>query len=971
LARCAPISEYDRAYDQYIVEHNFFRLSIDGKVLLIAVNRAGDITMQDDVALCVADLRKFEFYGKVRDAVPVQIGPFSDVYYSDSGVIVVSATVSSTTNLLVWSSIDDLLAAQYASAKEMSLEAPGNGIPFNSLWGATFMDCVHPDSSEPHFLVVIENSMWPAPNQTNRARFHAFKPLTGTPTEWPKSTRPIEIDAPFFSWYTYFTDMDPVWFTKHHDPTCTWITDAVGHYNLNASALFHEVPPLLGDSTTSIDARHQEQPFKDSLGLECDVLVRAFPIDSDGHAIGLRNQEMMILDYTDNFAIQRYIPNYVLFTPFAVTGVETVAIVQPDSNFFWSPTGLGSRIILDRPRFGGFHLPSPKYLIPDLKGSNLFSFADDGLAMWTPTYSVSSRSPIVTSNYPCNTDYQLPFLSHTATWTAYICVTNTEDVPVEFSFKEVLLVNVKASQTPMPLEKLIGSEQLFEWVEFETTKSSWLAVWSQVDFNTSRTLIVDIYCLQSTTPTLTQKLQKHTNRPIQVKEDRLVCGNWLLFQDCLVYVRDDGSVLSNCSVDLSRLLRQETCTEDCTEYPLARVQFTDKCDRLLIVSWPCPCINNPTPLAAVISLSENGTASEEYVITQHSSIETSVLMLSVLPSFTFEHGPDCQYTNYVLSPNGRFLGTVCSRISDSGIDIVVRLFNLSSSSSSLPIWTLATEGPLTYYDEVAFLKNPQLLSFSPDSQYMALQKRNALAVYDLTRPNFTSDPLVLSTKLASIDQMIRAITRAFSYPFFTVDSMFLCSFEFYANNYAALEATVYAVHPRAHTASLCKVAGRDLTAAEWLEVGLGDKDHPICPGPFYDGATCFGVPYGQHITVGIPMYSVDTCILDSYAFAVQFTFTAEVDGRHEVNVGSEYVPYPFSLCHPTPPHSTLSCLLIVYVPVLVCFHFCIGPAFWGGSLGLGRMFEPVGRTKHPPLPGLKGVMQSQCIFNKGKGHISS
>jgi len=281
--------------------------------------------------------------------------------------------------------------------------------------------------------------------------------------------------------------------------------------------------------------------------------------------------------------------------------------------------------------------------------------------------------------------------------------------------------------------------------------------------------------------------------------------------------------------------------------------------------------------------------SEPYVVTQQGDIETSVLMLSVLPSFTFAHGSDCNYTYYVLSPNGQFLGTVCSQLSESGINLVMRLFNLSSSfSSSAPIWTLATEGPLSYEETSSFLLEPPLLSFSPNSQYMAFQKRHELAVFDLTRLNFTSDPLVLSTKLASIDQTINARTRILSYPLFSVDSMYLCSLEYYGNLYSALEAPVYPVHPQAHTASLCKVAGRDLTAAEWQEIGLGQRDHPICPGPIYDGATCFGVPLGQHIFVGSPIASLDTCLLDSYSFALQFTFTAELYRSHEVKVGSEY-----------------------------------------------------------------------------------
>jgi len=896
---CAPLSQYRRGADQYIVEHNFFRLSLDGTVLLLSINRAGDITRQDDAALCVADLRHSQSYGTVHDAVRVPIGPFSDVYYGDSGVIVVSVTVNSTTHLLVWSSVDELLLAPNPSAaRRMLLEAPV--VSFHSLWGATFLDCIVPDSDDPHFLVVIENSMWPDDNQPNRARIHAFKPLTDMPTQWPKSTRPVEIDAPFTDRYSYFTDVDAIWFVKQHDSTCTWITNAYGHFNLNAPALFDEVPPLLANSTTSITLRHEEQPFTDSSGQECEpaYLVIAYPIDSAGHAIGLCNNEMLILDYTDNFAVSQYIPNYVLFTPFAVAGPETVAIVRSNADLFWSPTGLGQSFF-DGARFGSFHLPSPQYLIPNIKGTNLYSFADDGMAVWTPSYSVSSRSPAVTSYFPCNTDFQLPFLSHNSVWTTYLCVTigySEEEYQTYFSYGEALLVNQRATNEPIALEKLYGSEQLFEWVEFETTRSLWLAVWSfhaddmdNLEEDTVFTLIVDIYNLQGTAPTLAQRLQKVTNSRIMIKGDRLVCGNWLLFQDCLVHVRDDGSVSSNCSVDLSRLLKKEaSCTEDCIAGAVARVQFTNQCDRLLIVSWPCPCVNNPT-LAAVISLSDNGTVSEPYVVTQQGDIETSVLMLSVLPSFTFAHGSDCNYTYYVLSPNGQFLGTVCSQLSESGINLVMRLFNLSSSfSSSAPIWTLATEGPLSYEETSSFLLEPPLLSFSPNSQYMAFQKRHELAVFDLTRLNFTSDPLVLSTKLASIDQTINARTRILSYPLFSVDSMYLCSLEYYGNLYSALEAPVYPVHPQAHTASLCKVAGRDLTAAEWQEIGLGQRDHPICPGPIYDGATCFGVPLGQHIFVGSPIASLDTCLLDSYSFALQFTFTAELYRSHEVKVGSEY-----------------------------------------------------------------------------------
>jgi len=183
-----------------------------------------------------------------------------------------------------------------------------------------------------------------------------------------------------------------------------------------------------------------------------------------------------------------------------------------------------------------------------------------------------------------------------------------------------------------------------------------------------------------------------------------------------------------------------------------------------------------------------------------------------------------------------------------------------------------------------------LLSFSPNSQYMAFQKRFELVVYDLTLPSFKDDPLVLSTKLAFVYPTILTLTKLFSHPSFTVDSMYLNSLYYYVESagYDTFVAPVYAVHPQAHTASVCKVAGRDLTAAEWQEVGLGEKDHPICPGPVYDGTTCFGVPFGQLITVGGPIFPLDTCLLDSYSFAVQFSFTAAVDGSHEVKVESEY-----------------------------------------------------------------------------------
>eukprot|EP00276_Gloeochaete_wittrockiana_P002069 CAMPEP_0184673816 /NCGR_PEP_ID=MMETSP0308-20130426/86891_1 /TAXON_ID=38269 /ORGANISM="Gloeochaete witrockiana, Strain SAG 46.84" /LENGTH=459 /DNA_ID=CAMNT_0027121345 /DNA_START=59 /DNA_END=1438 /DNA_ORIENTATION=- len=402
------------------------------------------------------------------------------------------------------------------------------------------------------------------------------------------------------------------------------------------------------------------------------------------------------------------------------------------------------------------------------------------------------------------------------------------------------------------------------------------------------------------TPTLTHRLQKRTNSTYNpyfsiqyaedylIKGDRLVCGNWLLFHHCLVYVGNDGLVSSDCSVDLSHLFKNGTCVEICTVQPLAHIQFADKCDRLLIVTWPCPCVDNPTPYTAVISLSDDGTASEHIAQQQQNDIGTSVLMLSVLPSFTFSaHDSDCQYTDYVLSPNGRFLGIVCINRSDTGIDVVVRLFNVSSSSS-LPIWTLATQGLEPYNAVLAY--NPPLLSFSPNSQYMAFQKRFELVVYDLTLPSFKDDPLVLSTKLAFVYPTILTFTKLFSYPSFTVDSMYLNSLYYYVESagYDTFVAPVYAVHPQAHTASVCKVAGRDLTAAEWQEVGLGEKDHPICPGPVYDGTTCFGVPFGQLITVGGPIFPLDTCLLDSYSFAVQFSFTAAVDGSHEVKVESEY-----------------------------------------------------------------------------------
>jgi len=222
-------------------------------------------------------------------------------------------------------------------------------------------------------------------------------------------------------------------------------------------------------------------------------------------------------------------------------------------------------------------------------------------------------------------------------------------------------------------------------------------------------------------------------------------------------------------------------------------------------------------------------------------------------------------------------------------NMVVRLFNLSSSSASSPIWTLAVEGPSPFFEIVWSPYESPLLSFSPNSQYMSLQKNHELTVYDLTLPDYTRDPLVLSTHTVTYALPIPVVSRLTTYPYFTVDSMYLSSFDNVAESFPQqFKTPVYAVHPQAHTASLCKVAGRDLTAAEWQQVGLGEKDHPICPGPVYDGTTCFGVPFGQLITVGGPISSLDTCLLDSYSFAVQFTFTAEVNGSHEVKVESDY-----------------------------------------------------------------------------------
>jgi len=604
-----------------------------------------------------------------------------------------------------------------------------------------------------------------------------------------------------------------------------------------------------------------------------------------------------------DFSIQGHIANYVLFAPFSSTGIETVAIVQSNADLFWSPVETSS--VLDRPMFGSLHLSYPRYLVPNSVGTNLFSFADDGVAVWNPSYGVSSRSPLVTSRFPCDADFQLPLLSHGAEWTVYVCAYIGQvdkdchsNCLTGYNFKKALLTSERHLPNPISLPKVYGDIHLFEWVEYESASSNWFAVWSRIDVrsNETQTLALEVYSLvQNQPPVITHTLEKKVTNSsllIRFKGDRLVCQNWLLFQECLLYVRSDGSVPSNCSVDLSSLYAKDSCT--CPDSVLARVQYTEDCSKVLVVSQVpvCPCDGSSSTMfrSAIVSLHEDGTASD-IILDQTDNLESSLVLLSKNTSFnvtTANSGSTCSYVSWVLSPNGNFFASVCYSVGLKGFDGVVSLFNLTSTPSSVvPIATFSFKGVRTYV-EVPFSELTPALGFSPDSRYMFLQKGQELSVLDLTRSNFLADPLVLSTRQATVDQSLRGKTRLPSNPHFTVDSHYLATLEFYENLYQALEAPVYAVHPSAHTAAACRVAGRDASPAEWLAVGLGEKDHPICPGPFYERGTCFGVPNGGTLRPDGVALVIDTCSLTSYSFALQLAFVVSISGGHVIHVRSAY-----------------------------------------------------------------------------------
>mmetsp|Transcript_29553 Transcript_29553/g.47671 ORF Transcript_29553/g.47671 Transcript_29553/m.47671 type:complete len:1219 (+) Transcript_29553:1027-4683(+) len=908
---CTPMSEYTASRNQYIVQHNFLRLSQHGTVVILGLNliRGKEaVRTQDNTSLCVADLRAVNSYGSIYEALPIAVGAFADVYISDSGVVVVASSTtdgSQNNRLSVWSSVDEFIARNGSVVTAMTLGS-SSGAPFPHLiWGATFLDCTDPTSHE-HFLVTVENSVRNTTSNPNRVRIHAFKPRTADPLQWPKGNPIVEIDAPYTDPYTYFADMDPIWFVKRHDSTCTWITDAVGHYQLNAPALFNdESPPSLGTETISSFGAG----LKDSSGKRCAVPI-VFPFAETGEAIGPCNTEMVLVDLPD-FSVRGYIANYVLLAPFSATGFETVAIVQSNADLFWSPTGVGNSRFLDRPKFGSLHLSYPRYLVPNGVGTNLVSFADDGVAAWNPSYGVSSRSPLVTSRFPCDTNFQLPFLSHGAEWTVYICVSLEQVHPdctsnclTRYVFGDAFLTSDRHLPIPVPLTKVYGDNHLFEWVEYETASSHSL-FWNDQTANQVNvpndspvTLALDIYTLplsQNQSPVMTHRLEKVTNSPIQFKGDRLVCKNWLLFQDCLLYVRTDGSVPSDCSVDLSRLYAKDSC--NCSGSVLARVQYTEDCSKVLVVSQVpvCPCDGSSSTMfrSAIVSLHEDGTASD-IILDQPDNLESSVLLLSKNPTFEVmpaESSANCAYESWVVSPNGNFLASVCYFVGFNVIEGVVSLFNLTSTSSyssAVPIASFAFEGVVSY-SEVSFSKLAPVVSFGPNSQYMSLQRGQELSVWDLTRTNISADPLVLSTRQATVDlSSMYSRTRLLSYPYFTVDSHYLITMEFYEGKYDAWDAPVYAVHPSAHTAAACRVAGRDASPAEWLAVGLGEKDHPICPGPFYERGTCFGVPNGGTLRPDGVALVIDTCSLTSYSFALQLAFVVSISGGHVIHVRSAY-----------------------------------------------------------------------------------
>jgi len=607
-----------------------------------------------------------------------------------------------------------------------------------------------------------------------------------------------------------------------------------------------------------------------------------------------------------DFSIQGHIANYVLFAPFSSTGIETVAIVQSNADLFWSPVETSS--VLDRPMFGSLHLSYPRYLVPNSVGTNLFSFADDGVAVWNPSYGVSSRSPLVTSRFPCDADFQLPLLSHGAEWTVYVCAYIGQvdkdchsNCLTGYNFKKALLTSERHLPNPISLPKVYGDIHLFEWVEYESASSNWFAVWSRIDVrsNETQTLALEVYSLvQNQPPVITHTLEKKVTNSsllIRFKGDRLVCQNWLLFQECLLYVRSDGSVPSNCSVDLSSLYAKDSCT--CPDSVLARVQYTEDCSKVLVVSQVpvCPCDGSSSTMfrSAIVSLHEDGTASD-IILDQPDNLESSVLLLSKNPTFEVmpaESSANCAYESWVVSPNGNFVASVCYFVGFNVIEGVVSLFNLTSTSSyssAVPIASFAFEGVVSY-SEVSFSKLAPVVSFGPNSQYMSLQRGQELSVWDLTRTNISADPLVLSTRQATVDlSSMYSRTRLLSYPYFTVDSHYLITMEFYESKYDAWDAPVYAVHPSAHTAAACRVAGRDASPAEWLAVGLGEKDHPICPGPFYERGTCFGVPNGGTLRPDGVALVIDTCSLTSYSFALQLAFVVSISGGHVIHVRSAY-----------------------------------------------------------------------------------